>query len=106
MHLMSYFCYCRKIVGDLQLQGKAVAVTGPTGISCMQLDGAVTIHHWARISDGRYSLRHLSFNFLHDDIIQDAKARIQAVIFLVIDEIWMASQRIFKMVELVCRLSR
>ncbi|KAK3085252.1 hypothetical protein FSP39_000710 [Pinctada imbricata] len=73
----------------------------------MQLgDGAVTVHHWCGIGDGRYTPEFLSSNFMSDDIFQGARERIRKTDSLVIDVIGMASKKFFDMIELVCRLSK
>jgi len=91
----------------LKEKGRNVVLTSTTGISCCHLGSeANTLHHWSGIGDGRHSLEELESIFMSDDKFSGAKQNIQKTDTLVIDEIGMASQRTFEMVERVCRLAR
>lgn len=95
-------CY-RRIIRELA-KTKVTAVTASTGMASLQLGmNATTLHHWAGISDGRYSHECLQDLIDTDDRFADAKARILKTDCLIIDEISMLSSRTFDMVEFVCR---
>ena len=81
-----------------------MAVTATTGMASLQLGpNAATLHHWAGISDGRYSDDKLAELFDHDDKYVSSRQRIKSAECLVIDEISMLSLKIFEMIDYVCR---
>ena len=62
------------------------------------------IHKWAGIGDGRYSIEQLRWLFLHDERYSQTLQRVKETYVLIIDEICMLSQKLFDMVEGVCRI--
>lgn len=67
---------------------------------CLQTS---TLHHWAGIEDGRFSVDKLKELFDNDDNYPSARERIFGTSCLVIDKISMLSRRTSEMVESVCR---
>ena len=81
-----------------------IGITASTGIASLQLGPqSTTLHHWAGIMDGRFSLDKLAELFNNDDKFAEAKRRIHRTQCLIIDEISMLSAKVFNMVEFVCR---
>lgn len=84
-----------------------MSVTATTGIASTHLGpSATTIHSWCGILDGRFSQRQLKELVCSDERFSDARERIKSTDVLIIDEIGMASQKIFEMVEMVCRIAK
>lgn len=81
-----------------------MSVTATTGISSSHLGTlATTIHSFCGILDGRYSERELHEIVKSAELFSEARHRICNTNVLIIDEIGMASQKIFEMAEMVCR---
>jgi hypothetical protein len=87
-------------------KGKKVAVTASTGVAANNVGlGAVTIHKWAGICDGRYDDDEL-IRMINTKQNKLVNKRIKETNTLIIDEISMISAKIFDQVELVCRTAR
>jgi ATP-dependent DNA helicase PIF1 len=86
---------------------RTVAVTATTGMAALELGmNTSTLHHWSGILDGRYSVEKLEELYQNDDKYSAAKQRILEADCLIIDEISMLTQKIFELVECVCRSVR
>lgn len=79
-------------------------ITATTGIASSHLGvNATTVHSWCGILDGRYSQTEIKVLVNSDEHFSDAAERIRGTNVLIIDEIGMAPQKIFEMIEMVCR---
>lgn len=81
---------------------KMIGITAITGMASLQLGPkSTTLHHWARIMDGRFSLDKLAELFNNDDKFAEAKRRLHQTQCFIIDEISMLSAKVFNKVEFV-----
>ncbi|OWF42456.1 DNA repair and recombination protein pif1, mitochondrial [Mizuhopecten yessoensis] len=97
-----------KIVTSLRSAGKCVQLTCTTGIACTNFPpalGAMTIHHWSGIHDGRYSSKEVVFLIKNNEKFKYALQRIQLTDTLIIDEVSMLSERLFDQLRDICSLS-
>ena len=67
--------------------------------------GAVTVHSWAGLMDGRYSQEDL-YGAIHTDKFTEIRKKITETEVLILDEISMISSRTFDQLEYVTRLIR
>ena len=85
---------------------RKVYLTSTTGISCMNFPksaGAMTIHRWAGIEDGRHTTSQLRELMEFSPHFKKAAARIKETDTLIIDEISMLSAKNFDQLEGICR---
>jgi hypothetical protein len=78
-----------RAVADLRAQGRAIAMTGSTGVAAVHA-GGVTIHSFlgtGRCSSHREALKH--FRTLKSDAVDKARKRIDRVHMIVVDEVSM-----------------
>ncbi|XP_061167824.1 uncharacterized protein LOC133176769 [Saccostrea echinata] len=84
---------------------KHVAIVCSTGIAATHYGdlGAVTLHKWAGIEDGRHVTEELIHLVLTDERFVKVKNNIEITDLLVIDEISMISAKTFNQLEMLCR---
>ena len=82
---------------QLRISGKRVQLTCYTGIACRQYHssvGAITLHRFCSLEDGRHS---------NADRFNNTKQRIIETEVLIIDEESLVSKKIFEQAEYICR---
>ncbi|XP_069109443.1 LOW QUALITY PROTEIN: uncharacterized protein [Argopecten irradians] len=100
------FLLC-EIVKALRLSGKCVHLTCTTGIACTNFPpelGAMTVHRWSGIQDGRYKAQEVISLIKSHAKFQDALHRIKNTDTLIIDEVSMLSERLFNLLAEVCTI--
>ena len=95
----------RAIIKEAKQNDKSVSVTATTGMACQQFRnlGAVTLHSWAGLLDGRYTNDELLCKLLGSEKLSSNKTNIKNVDLLIIDEIGMLSRKTFDQLEFICR---
>lgn len=81
----------KNIVQRLRQQGKIVALTCYTGIACLQYKGlgAVTLHKFSGLEDGRHADADLYHLVQNDERFRKTRENIQKTNILIIDEVSM-----------------
>ena len=94
----------KKIVEECRKE-KHVAIVCSTGIAAIHYGnlGAVILHKWAGIEDGRHVTEELIHLVQTDERFVKVKNNIEITDLLVIDEISMISAKTFNQLEILCR---
>ena len=93
-----------EIAKSLKKQGKSVALTATTGISCCLYDEAQTIHRWSGIGDGRHEVYEIRAVVENNVKYVSVRDRIMNTDVLIIDECSMLSKKVFDSLNEVCKL--
>ena len=96
--------FCKETAKRLRIAGLNVALTATTGIASPHLgDGAMTVHKWGGLEDGRHPAAQLVNFVKYDERFSQVKNRISTTNLLIIDEVSMLSEKLFCKLETVCR---
>jgi len=82
-------CACREMIKQLKEDGKKVLVCAATGIACMNLPDAQTVHSVFGLRDGRFDAGQLRklYADAQDPYYASRRSRIADADVLIIDEI-------------------
>ena len=78
-------------------------MTASTGMSQLQFFNGQTIHHWSGYGDGHTDVNTLIDRIRNHGAYRNVKMNILLCDCQVIDEIGLISQKLFKIIELICR---
>ena len=83
-----------------------ISMTASIGMSRLQFVNGQTIHHWSGYGDGHTDVNALVERIRNHGAYKNVKMNILLCDCLVIDEIGLISQKLFEIIELICRSIR
>ena len=83
-----------------------ISMTASTDTSRLQFVNGQTIHHWSGYGDGHTDVNTLIERIRNHGAYKNVKMNILLCDCLVIDEIGLISQKLFEIIELICRSIR